>query len=98
MLAGASVARARLDAARERLAFIEEELAPLADQQVADVRRLGRLGDFNTLVLLESLTTAHEAKLEVLDARLNLTLASRQLEALLEGGTLSRGPDEKEMK
>lgn len=98
MLAAASVARERFDAARVRLAFIEKELAPLADQQVADVRRLAQLGEFNTLVLLESLTTAHEAKREVLEARLNLALASHQLEALLEGGALSRDGDEKEMK
>ena len=83
-----------LDAARERLAYVEKELAPLADQQVADARRLGQLGDFNTLVLLEALKTAHEAKLEVLDARLKLTLGSRRLEALLEGGWLATGQKE----
>jgi len=94
LLAEASVAQARLDAARERLAYVERELAPLADQQVADARRLGQLGDFNTLVLLEALTTAHEAKLEVLDARLKLTLGSRRLEALLEGGSLAAGQKE----
>ncbi len=96
LLAEASVAQARLDAARERLAYVERELAPLADQQVADARRLGQLGDFNTLVLLEALTTAHEAKLEVLDARLKLTLGSRRLEALLESGSLAT--EQKETK
>ena len=94
LLAEATVAQARLDAARERLAYVEKELAPLADQQVADARRLGQLGDFNTLVLLEALTTAHEAKLEVLDARLTLTLGSRRLESLLEGGSLAAAQKE----
>jgi outer membrane protein TolC len=94
LLADASVARARLDAAREQLAYVEKELAPLADQQVADARRLGQLGDFNTLVLLEALTTAHEARLEVLDARLKLALGSRRLEALLEGGSPATGQKE----
>jgi len=98
LLADASVARARLDAARKRLAYVEKELAPLADQQVADARRLAQLGDFNTLVLLEALKTAHEAKLEVLDARLKLTLGSRRLEALLEGGSPAGGPIQKETK
>ena len=87
LLADASVAQVRLDAARERLAYVEKELAPLADQQVADARRLAAAGDFNTLVLLEALTAAHEAKLEILEARLNLALSSRRLEALLEGGS-----------
>ncbi len=96
LLAEASVAQVRLDAARARLAYVEKELAPLADQQVADAARLGKLGDFNTLVLLQALKTAHEAKLEVLDARLNLTLSSRRLEALLEGGSSATDPRQKE--
>jgi outer membrane protein TolC len=96
LLAEASVAQVRLRAARGRLVYVEKELAPLADQQVADARRLAQLGDFNTLVLLEALKTAHEAKLEVLDTRLNLTLDSRRLEALLEGGSLTadQAPEE----
>lgn len=87
LLAEASVAQVRLDAANERLAYVEKELAPIADEQVADARRLAQLGDFNTLVLLEALKAAHEAKLEVLDTRLNLTFDARRLEALLEGGS-----------
>ena len=98
LLAEASVAQLRLEAARERLVYVEKELAPLADQQVADARRLAQLGDFNTLVLLEALKTAHEARLDVLDARLNLTLDSRRLEALLEGGSLTSGQAQKETK
>jgi outer membrane protein TolC len=96
LLAEASVAQARLDAGRERLTYVEKELAPLADQQVADARRFGRLGDFNTLILLEALTTAHEARLEILDARLNLALASRRLESLLEGRPAAGEPLQKE--
>lgn len=98
LLAEASVAQTRLDAARERLAYVEKELAPLADQQVADARRLGQLGDFNTLVLLEAIKTAHDAKLEVLDSRLSVTLASRRIEALLEGGSLATDQGHKETK
>ena len=93
LLAEASVAQVRLEATRERLSYVEKELAPLADQQVADARRLAQIGDFNTLVLLEALQTAHQAKLEVLDARLDLTLDSRRLEALLEGGSFTTGQD-----
>jgi hypothetical protein len=39
----------------------------------------------NSLVLLEALRTAHQAKLEVLDARVELALARSRLQALLEG-------------
>ncbi len=94
LLAEASVAQVRFHATCGRLNYVEKELAPLADQQVADARRLAQLGDFNTLILLEALTTAHEAKLEVLDARLKLTLDSRRLEALLEGGVPAAGQKE----
>jgi outer membrane protein, heavy metal efflux system len=86
LLAEASVAQAHLDAARERLAYVEKELAPLADQQVNDARRLGKLGEFDTLVLLEAIRTGHEAKLAILDARLNVALGTSRLNALLEGG------------
>jgi hypothetical protein len=88
LLAEAWVAQTQVDAARRRLAYVEKELAPLADQQVTDAQRLGQLGDFNTLVLLESLKTAHEAKLEVLEARLDLALSSRRLEAVVESELL----------
>lgn len=98
LMAEASVAQVRLDAARARLAYVEKELTPLADQQVADAARLGELGDFNTLVLLEALKTAHEAKLEILDARLNVALGSRRLEALLEGGLSATDPRQKEIQ
>ena len=82
-------ARVRLDGARTRLEYVERELAPLADRQVEDAVRLGRAGEFSALVLLEALRTAHEAKLEVLDARLDAGLAHRGVEALLDAGDVS---------
>ena len=91
LLAEATVAQTRLVAARERLSFVEKELAPLADQQLMEARRLTQLGEFDTLVLLEALTAAHAAKLEVLDARLSVTLGGRRLEALLEADAPADG-------
>jgi outer membrane protein, heavy metal efflux system len=84
LLGDASAARVRLDGANARVQYVEQELAPLADRQVADAQRLAKAGELNALVLLESLRTAHEAKLEVLDARLDLGLARSQVEALLD--------------
>ena len=81
-----AAARARYEGARVRVEYVERELAPLADRQVEDALRLGRAGEFEALVLLEAFKTAHEAKLEVLDARLDSALAQRQLGALLDAG------------
>jgi hypothetical protein len=67
--------------------YVEEELAPLADQQVEGVRRLAGAGEFNSIVLLEALRTAHEAKLEVLDARLAAGSARVRADALLDTAT-----------
>ena len=92
LLGDVAAARARLDGARARLEYVERELAPLADRQVEDAVRLGRAGEFNALVLLEALRTAHDAKLEVLDARLDAGLAHRGAEALLN--TRGVSPDE----
>jgi outer membrane protein TolC len=43
-----------------------------------------KAGELNTLVLLEALRAAYDAKLEGLDARLDLGLARVQIEALLD--------------
>lgn len=83
LIGEAAAARATLEGARERLRYVEQELAPLADRQVEDAVRLGRAGEFEALVLLEALTAAYEAKLEVVDARSGVALAQRQLDALL---------------
>lgn len=72
-------ARATAQAASQRLATLESDLIPLVDQQIADARRLGRLGDATTLLLLESFQTAYETKLEVLEARLDLARANARL-------------------
>jgi outer membrane protein TolC len=86
LLAEAAAARARLEAAREQLSFVERDLAPLADQQMNDARRLKELGEFDTLVLLEAIRAAHEAKLAIVEARLSAALSGIRLDALLEGG------------
>jgi outer membrane protein TolC len=89
LLTETAAAQIRLDAARERLAFVEKELAPLADQQANDARQLAKLGEFETLVLLQAIQTGHDAKLAILDARLNVALSAARLDALLEGGDLT---------
>ena len=70
----AEVAKAQvdLDAATVRLVFVETELAPLVDEQLAAARKLERLGNYNTLILLESIKASYDAKVEVVQARLKL--------------------------
>ena len=96
LLAELAAARSLFDGARARLNHVEGELGPLADQQVDDARRLGRAGDFNALVLLEAIRTAHEARLEIVDARLGLGTAVRQMQALTEHVVPAASPSEEE--
>ena len=66
--------------------YVETELAPLADQQLTNARRIGKAGDFDAIRLLEAVKAAHEAKLQILDAQLDFASNSRRLQALLEAG------------
>ncbi len=78
--------RARLSGIRARRKSLESSLVPLVDRQVADTRRLVGLGERGSLVLLESLTRAHEAKLDVIEVRLEESETLNQIRHLL-------GPD-----
>ncbi|MBZ0136792.1 MAG: TolC family protein [Planctomycetes bacterium] len=76
-------AELRMNAAREQRAFIEREIAPLADQQVVDARRLAELGEFEALTQLEALARRFEARLQVLEAAQEEALAGDETLALL---------------
>jgi outer membrane protein TolC len=78
------------EAARRRRQLIETDVIPLADQQINDLRRLGRLGEFNTLILLEALQTAYEAKVLLLETRAIEAAATNELNALSGVGVLPR--------
>jgi cobalt-zinc-cadmium efflux system outer membrane protein len=85
LLVEASAARARLEDAGARVRYVEQELVPLADRQVEDARRLSQAGELNALLLLEAVRAAHDAKVEVLEAKLALALAEARLGVLVEG-------------
>jgi len=74
-----AVAGARAAALTEQRAEIEQVLVPLVDAQLDDVLQLMRLGEGTSLVLLESLTRAHQTKLELIETRLAETLARAEL-------------------
>jgi len=63
--------KARLDATHARRQTILAEIVPLVTRQVEDARKLLELGESGSLVLLESLVRAHEAKLSLVDVRLD---------------------------
>jgi outer membrane protein TolC len=93
LLADAARSHVALDAAAKRLRFVETELAPLVDEQLAAARQLGKLGNYNALVLLEALKAVYDAKSEVLQARLKLGLATARVRALLEPGFTGESTD-----
>lgn len=77
-------AQLRLGTASDRMAFVDKELAPLVDEQLRTVRQLGRMGDASTLLLLEALKSAYDAKLQVIEVRLAAARAAARIESLLE--------------
>jgi cobalt-zinc-cadmium efflux system outer membrane protein len=83
LLSGVRAAELRFEAAHKRREILEAEIVPLLDAQYADARQLARLGDVNTLVLLESLTRQQEAKLNLIEARKNESVAAVDLQELV---------------
>lgn len=57
---------ARLDSMRSQQVAIENDLIPMVDRQVADAEKLVQIGEGGSLVLLESLIRAYEAKLKII--------------------------------
>lgn len=63
-------------AATARRRSLETGLIPLVDAQYADVREVARLGEVNTLLILESLTRQYEAKSKLIAAMRDEAVAS----------------------
>lgn len=80
----AQFAQAQLDvdAAHSRREYLEKTVAPLVDQQTSDLQRLGKLGDFDVLVVLDALTRTHETKLEIVSALIDEAIARDTLMSL----------------
>jgi outer membrane protein TolC len=98
-IAAVRSAEVRLAAARQRRSTLESEIVPLVDAQYTDARQVARLGEVNTIVLLESLTRQQEAKVGLVDAARDEAIAAVDLDELLGAPpTLlpvsSTGPDQ----
>jgi outer membrane protein TolC len=70
------------DAARSARVSIETMLVPLADEQIADVKRIAELGRVDALLLLQALKSEQEAKLKLVDAHAAESLAAIRLDEL----------------
>ncbi len=75
--------RARLKGVRTGRRTLDKNLVPLVDRQVADARRLMELGEGGSLVLLESLVRAHEAKMKMIEVQLEGAQSSNEIRFLI---------------
>lgn len=82
-IAALRTAEVRLAAAVRRRQTLESEIIPLVDAQYTDARQVARLGEVNTLVLLESLTRQQEAKVGLVEAARDEALAAIDLDELI---------------
>lgn len=92
-IAAVRAAEVRLAAAARRRQTLETEIVPLVDAQYSDARQVARLGEVNTLVLLESLTRQQEAKVGLVEAARDEAIAAVDLDELI-GLAPSSGPAE----
>ncbi len=79
-----AVAEARIaaDGAAAQRRMLEASLVPLVDAQYADARQLAQMGEVDTLVVIESLVRQHDAKIRLVEARRDESLAAIELSAL----------------
>lgn len=75
-------ASARLAAAEARREGIEKTVIPLAQKQMDQARSLADLGEFDALLLLESVESECEATLDRIEAETDVALARAELLAL----------------
>jgi CRISPR system Cascade subunit CasA len=91
LVAKLAAARHQLAAANARRADLEATLIPLVEEQSAEVDRVAQLGQVDTLVALDTLLRQHEAKLKLLEARLQEALAVIRLQDLAGPSRWRRG-------
>lgn len=75
--------RVRLRGIQAQQSSIEKDLIPMVDRQASDARNLVELGEGGSLVLLESLVRAHEAKLKIINIQLQQSQAETDIQFLL---------------
>jgi len=76
---------------KRQRAHMEQTLVPLLDRQVRDAMRLVQLGEGSALVLVESLTRAHQIQLDWISMRAHLALVEHERAFLI--GPSQRAPE-----
>ncbi len=84
LVADLAEARAEFSAAASRSTWLRDRVAPMADRQLNDLRKLGELGDMDVLILKDAMTGVLEAKFQLLDVRLQQAQASTSIQSLIE--------------
>jgi cobalt-zinc-cadmium efflux system outer membrane protein len=83
----------QLRAIEERREYMRGRLLELADQQLAEARRLANLGEVNALLLLEALQTRHELALDAIKLDTERARILADLRALAPENTLEHLPN-----
>ncbi|MGA0173423.1 MAG: TolC family protein, partial [Phycisphaerales bacterium] len=82
IVAEVASARTELESIARQRAIVEDELVPLVELQYAETRELARLGEVDTLILLDGLKQQHEATLRLVEVLRDERLAAIALEAV----------------
>jgi hypothetical protein len=72
---------------------VDTQLLPLAEQQIADARRLADLGRLDTLLILDAITRSYEAKAAAIAVALAEARATIELNALYWPELTSADPE-----
>ena len=75
-------AEVRREAALNQRSLVDTQLVPLAEQQVADGRRLADLGQLDTLLILDTLQRSYDAKALAIEAALAEAEATIEINSL----------------
>lgn len=92
-IAAFRTAEVRHAASAKRRTTLESEIVPLVEAQYSDARQVARLGEVNTLVLLESLIRQQQAKVGLVEAARDEAIAAIELDELLGPTPTPRAAD-----
>jgi len=82
-IAAVALRRAQWGAAQRQREILEGELIPLVELQYAQAREVARLGEVNTLALMEGLSRRNEARMRLIDAVRDEAIASIGVDEIL---------------
>ena len=82
-MAAAAFRHSELRAASVRSEIFESDLLPLAELQYREAREVARLGEVNTLALLEGLKRRKEAQIGLIEAARDETVAAIGIEEVV---------------